>query len=296
MTSEGPHRPGQEPDEAPPGGGPAPYGDRSAQPDGGYGATAPDLGWAPPPPARPDAPAPSWANQQGTQWGSAQATRQADSPPPGNWDQAQQQWPGQAEQAPPAWATPAAQSTPDQPAWATGGQPNPAWGAPATSDAPQQPEWTPQQPAPHQPTSGQPDWATAQPTSGQPTSGPANGWGAGQQPEWATTPRGDDHTPGWAATATPPEPGTSTTAESDLGRTESGLPVRVRQASLAPALRDEPGAADAGEDVIREPEQVRRMMSSYQTGTRRGRSDAARLLDGGRRAEDGSDGADQQAT
>ncbi|QKW15248.1 nitrate- and nitrite sensing domain-containing protein [Verrucosispora sp. NA02020] len=96
--------------------------------------------------------------------------------------------------------------------------------------------------------------------------------------------------------ATPPEPGTSTTAESDLGRTESGLPVRVRQASLAPALRDEPGAADAGEDVIREPEQVRRMMSSYQTGTRRGRSDAARLLDGGRRAEDGSDGADQQAT
>ncbi|MFI7023367.1 nitrate- and nitrite sensing domain-containing protein [Micromonospora sp. NPDC049900] len=96
--------------------------------------------------------------------------------------------------------------------------------------------------------------------------------------------------------AAPPEPGTPTAPEPDLGRTESGLPVRVRQASLAPALRDEPGATDGGEDVIREPEQVRRMMSSYQTGTRRGRSDAARLLDGGRRAEDGSDGADQQAT
>ncbi|MGW0503231.1 nitrate- and nitrite sensing domain-containing protein [Micromonospora sp. NPDC003241] len=96
--------------------------------------------------------------------------------------------------------------------------------------------------------------------------------------------------------ATPPEPGTPTVAESDLGRTESGLPVRVRQASLAPALRNEPETADDGEDVIREPEQVRRMMSSYQTGTRRGRSDAARLLDGGRRAEDGSDGADQPAT
>ncbi|QOC91230.1 sensor histidine kinase [Micromonospora craniellae] len=96
--------------------------------------------------------------------------------------------------------------------------------------------------------------------------------------------------------ATPPEPGTPVVAEADLGRTESGLPVRVRQASLAPALRDESAAADDSEDVIREPEQVRRMMSSYQTGTRRGRSDAARLLDGGRRAEDESDGADQQAT
>ncbi len=46
MTSEGPHRPGQEPDEAPPGGGgPAPYGDRPTQQDNGYGASAPDLGW-----------------------------------------------------------------------------------------------------------------------------------------------------------------------------------------------------------------------------------------------------------
>ena len=53
MTSEGPHRPGQEPDEVSPGaGGPAPYGDRPAQPDNGHNAAGPDLGWAPPPPTR----------------------------------------------------------------------------------------------------------------------------------------------------------------------------------------------------------------------------------------------------
>lgn len=65
-------------------------------------------------------------------------------------------------------------------------------------------------------------------------------------------------------------------------RTGSGLPFRVRQANLAPELRDEPGTVDTGEDdeTVRPPEQVRRMMSSYQTGTRRGRTDAARLLGG----------------
>ncbi|WP_432049603.1 LppU/SCO3897 family protein [Verrucosispora sp. NA02020] len=292
MTSEGPHRPGQEPDEAPPGGGPAPYGDRSAQPDGGYGATAPDLGWAPPPPARPDAPAPSWANQQGTQWGSAQATRQADSPPPGNWDQAQQQWPGQAEQAPPAWATPAAQSTPDQPAWATGGQPNPAWGAPATSDAPQQPEWTPQQPAPHQPTSGQPDWATAQPTSGQPTSGPANGWGAGQQPEWATTPRGDDHTPGWAATATPPEP-----AQPDWAPADPPAPVRAEPPARATAqvptpnlAPHQPGVDEPGRPGAWQPEQQEQ--PAWATGQQR---EPAAGWPGDQQAESWHPGGDRPA-
>ncbi|MER7331531.1 MULTISPECIES: nitrate- and nitrite sensing domain-containing protein [unclassified Micromonospora] len=89
-------------------------------------------------------------------------------------------------------------------------------------------------------------------------------------------------------------------------RTESGLPVRVRQASLAPELRDEPAAGDDDEDTVRPPEQVRRMMSSYQSGTRRGRTDAARLLGGagGGRPEtgeeagagEGPDVGDQQAT
>ncbi|TCB98091.1 HAMP domain-containing protein [Micromonospora zingiberis] len=79
-------------------------------------------------------------------------------------------------------------------------------------------------------------------------------------------------------------------------RTESGLPVRIRQASITPALRAAPAVAEEDDDVIREPEQVRRMMSSYQTGTRRGRTDAARLLGGGGRPgdTDESDDADQQ--
>ncbi|MET8234791.1 nitrate- and nitrite sensing domain-containing protein [Micromonospora sp. NPDC005298] len=67
-------------------------------------------------------------------------------------------------------------------------------------------------------------------------------------------------------------------AEAD--RTNTGLPVRVRQASIVPELRDEPATESDHDDVVRQPEQVRKMMSSYQTGTRRGRTDAARLLGG----------------
>ncbi|MFF0252505.1 nitrate- and nitrite sensing domain-containing protein [Micromonospora zamorensis] len=67
-------------------------------------------------------------------------------------------------------------------------------------------------------------------------------------------------------------------AEAD--RTKAGLPVRVRQASIVPELRDEPATESDHDDVVRQPEQVRKMMSSYQTGTRRGRTDAARLLGG----------------
>ncbi|MFR9779466.1 nitrate- and nitrite sensing domain-containing protein [Micromonospora sp. MS34] len=77
-------------------------------------------------------------------------------------------------------------------------------------------------------------------------------------------------------------------AEPDL--TTAGLPVRVRQASITPELRDEPSASDADDDdTVRPPEQVRRMMSSYQSGTRRGRTDAARLLGGAQGAGGGPD-------
>ncbi|MFI6243679.1 nitrate- and nitrite sensing domain-containing protein [Micromonospora sp. NPDC050795] len=70
-------------------------------------------------------------------------------------------------------------------------------------------------------------------------------------------------------------------ASADAERTDSGLPVRVRQANIVPELRDDPAVSETDdEDVVRPPEQVRRMMSSYQTGTRRGRTDAARLLGG----------------
>jgi hypothetical protein len=66
------------------------------------------------------------------------------------------------------------------------------------------------------------------------------------------------------------------------GLTANGLPRRVRQASLAAPLRSGPPPAPAG-DVLagRTPEQVRRVMSSYQRGTARGRADAAGSKDGG---------------
>ncbi|WP_406042972.1 nitrate- and nitrite sensing domain-containing protein [Micromonospora sp. NBC_00898] len=103
-----------------------------------------------------------------------------------------------------------------------------------------------------------------------------------------------------------PTPG-GTDAPEEPAHTDSRLPVRVRQASIVPALRDEPSSADAEseDDTVRPPEQVRRMMSSYQSGTRRGRTDAARLLGGVSREPDGGpdtgpdggpDTGDQQAT
>ncbi|MET7970772.1 nitrate- and nitrite sensing domain-containing protein [Micromonospora sp. NPDC005305] len=82
-------------------------------------------------------------------------------------------------------------------------------------------------------------------------------------------------------------------------RTDGGLPVRVRQANLAPELRHDQTAADDDggddDDTVRPPEQVRRMMSSYQSGTRRGRTDAARLL-GGAHEAGAPDTGDGQAT
>ncbi|MEU0153798.1 sensor histidine kinase [Micromonospora fulviviridis] len=76
-----------------------------------------------------------------------------------------------------------------------------------------------------------------------------------------------------------------------------GLPVRVRQANLAPELRHDPSTPDddGEDDAVRPPEQVRRMMSSYQSGTRRGRTDAARLL-GGAHEAGAPDTGDGQAT
>ncbi|GAA3142660.1 nitrate- and nitrite sensing domain-containing protein [Nonomuraea roseoviolacea subsp. carminata] len=63
--------------------------------------------------------------------------------------------------------------------------------------------------------------------------------------------------------------------------TPGGLPLRVPQANLAPALKDEPPPARAAEehdDDERSPEEIRAMMGSLQSGTRLGRSDAARLM------------------
>ncbi|GAB2931947.1 sensor histidine kinase [Nonomuraea fastidiosa] len=63
--------------------------------------------------------------------------------------------------------------------------------------------------------------------------------------------------------------------------TPSGLPFRVPQANLAPALREEaPTQPDFEEDDDeRSPEEIRAMMGSLQSGTRLGRSEAAKMLD-----------------
>ncbi|MGW1061455.1 nitrate- and nitrite sensing domain-containing protein [Micromonospora rubida] len=101
-----------------------------------------------------------------------------------------------------------------------------------------------------------------------------------------------------------PDPSTGLTpAASPAQQTGSGLPVRVRQANIVPELREDPSTqqVDDDEDAIRPPEQVRQMMSSYQTGTRRGRTDAARLFDGAAETgeaepADGTDAGGREAT
>ncbi|GAA3139126.1 nitrate- and nitrite sensing domain-containing protein [Planomonospora alba] len=69
----------------------------------------------------------------------------------------------------------------------------------------------------------------------------------------------------------------------DTSHTPGGLPRRVPQTHLAVPLReDEPlPAPEPVEDDERSPEEIRAAFSSFQAGTLRGRSDAARLLAGG---------------
>ncbi|WP_436522991.1 nitrate- and nitrite sensing domain-containing protein [Actinoplanes sp. HUAS TT8] len=89
----------------------------------------------------------------------------------------------------------------------------------------------------------------------------------------------------------PPSGGTSPVSDADAGDEASGqfgpdgLPKRVRQASLAPQLRNpvvEPERSTAPE---RTPEQVRTLMSALQLGTTRGRIQASRAT-----AQDGTTG------
>ncbi|MEU0567987.1 nitrate- and nitrite sensing domain-containing protein [Nonomuraea sp. NPDC005983] len=61
--------------------------------------------------------------------------------------------------------------------------------------------------------------------------------------------------------------------------TPGGLPLRVPQANLAPALREEaPAATPEEDDDERSPEEIRAMMGSLQSGTRLGRTEAAKLI------------------
>jgi signal transduction histidine kinase len=114
---------------------------------------------------------------------------------------------------------------------------------------------------------------------------------------------------------TDPGPAAAKPGADAMEYTPAGLPWRVRQASLAlplrattPARPDVPGGAqpepgcgggehpprlpgvEPDEAPARGPEEVRRMMASYQTGTLRGRSEAARQVG----AEPGA-GADADA-
>ncbi|MDX6743296.1 nitrate- and nitrite sensing domain-containing protein [Actinocorallia sp. A-T 12471] len=54
--------------------------------------------------------------------------------------------------------------------------------------------------------------------------------------------------------------------------TQSGLPVRVPQASLASQLREEPNEATVDDDPGRSPEEIRRIVGAFQSGTLRGRA------------------------
>ncbi|MFC3979307.1 sensor histidine kinase [Streptosporangium jomthongense] len=76
----------------------------------------------------------------------------------------------------------------------------------------------------------------------------------------------------------------------DTSHTPGGLPRRVPQTHLAAPLQEDepaprgPGTEDPDE---RSPEMIRTAMASFQDGTRRGRSDAAQLLD---KEDDRADG------
>jgi hypothetical protein len=82
----------------------------------------------------------------------------------------------------------------------------------------------------------------------------------------------------------------------DTGRAQDpGLPRRLRQASLAPELRDpSPAASSGGRHATRSPDQVRSLISSIQQGWRNGRAGADRL-DGSPDADPGSRAASDEA-
>ncbi|MGN9788955.1 sensor histidine kinase [Nonomuraea sp. ZG12] len=75
---------------------------------------------------------------------------------------------------------------------------------------------------------------------------------------------------------------TEPTPEAPSVFTPGGLPLRVPQANLAAALREDgpPTTPDLeDDDDERSPEEIRAMMGSLQSGTRLGRTEAARLME-----------------
>ncbi|SDY37745.1 Signal transduction histidine kinase [Micromonospora pattaloongensis] len=93
-------------------------------------------------------------------------------------------------------------------------------------------------------------------------------------PGHRTAPRPPAQRTGPAAPSGSTGPGSGPAAEPQPDKTHLGLPVRVRQARLAPGLRDatRPTPPEAQPlQPARSPEEIRRMMSAYQRGTARGR-------------------------
>ncbi|WP_131737427.1 hypothetical protein [Actinomadura roseirufa] len=86
----------------------------------------------------------------------------------------------------------------------------------------------------------------------------------------------------------PHEPEDQRPVPDDKPTTPSGLPVRVPQANLAEPLRsdDTAGPPDETQDAGRSPEEIKRIVGSYQRGARRGRTEAAGAL--------GNDGAEDE--
>jgi signal transduction histidine kinase len=149
--------------------------------------------------------------------------------------------------------------------------------------------------------------AVAEPSAGAPSAGPLSpsgadfgGWslGTSRGADWAPPP---ESPPGAASGAQPPgspwvaappeEDAHASTSATEVG--ELGLPVRVRQASLAPQLRDSRptmSPAPTGDGTTTSPESARSTMNALQRGWRLGRAEADGALP--RRTADAGPGYD----
>ena len=135
-------------------------------------------------------------------------------------------------------------------------------------DSPAPPAGTPAAPADSVPTASISDATSVSDAASTPGTGPSQGMSWFQRPDDGVWPEPGAPAPADAAL---PSPGTAT-----YDMTELGLPRRIRQANLAPQLREtgpyavmSTGASDSTE---RSPEQTRAVMSAIQRGWQAGRS------------------------
>src|SRR5262249_30334171 len=123
--------------------------------------------------------------------------------------------------------------------------------------------------------------ARLRPAPGQELFGQRFAWtSAGPAARERTTEGGSGSSP---RGSTPPQTGQAQVRRSVADGTHRGLPRRVRQANLAPQLRDrgEPATPPADERPVRSPQEIRTMMASLPDGWQRGRVDHLDLVDDG---------------